>query len=249
MTSRKRLSLAYACALALWTPIASAELRGVQATRSGVLKFESNGYPTDETVARVRGEIDYQRAVQAYIHLVPAVAIMQWRNAHLGPLGGKTGDLVVYRTTDQKLPILTANDTTTYIITFADLSDTGGLLMYEAPPGPTAGGINDLWQRTVTDTGMVNSRQVLVRNGDGSVRLVFSPKKARRSGQRQLDRTNPQKGFLHISVFPPNQDFLRPLLEDGEHHGGELASVAAATGPSLHLAGPVASGAQRQLSD
>ncbi len=97
-------------------------------TRSGVLEFEANGYPTDATVARVREEIDYQRAVQAYIHFVPAVAIMQWRNAHLGPLGGKPGDLIVYRTTEQKLPIITANDTTTYVITFAELSDTGGLL-------------------------------------------------------------------------------------------------------------------------
>jgi hypothetical protein len=155
MSSRNRLPLACACALVLCPAIAGAQLRGVQETRSGVLEFESNGYPTDATVARIREEIDYQRAVQAYIHFVPAVGIMQWRNAHLGPLGGKAGDLVIYRTTEQKLPILTANDTTTYIITFADLADTGGLLMYEVPPGPTGGGINDLWQRTVSDTGMV----------------------------------------------------------------------------------------------
>jgi hypothetical protein len=44
---------------------------------------------------------------------------------------------------------------TTYVITFAELSDTGGLLMYEVPPGPTGGGVIDLWQRPVSDTGMV----------------------------------------------------------------------------------------------
>ncbi|MCK7499297.1 MAG: hypothetical protein MZW92_59220 [Comamonadaceae bacterium] len=85
-----------------------------------MLEFEANGYPTDQTVERIRDEIDYQRAVQAYIHFVPAVAIMQWRNGHVGPLGGKAGDLIVYRTTEQKLPIITANDTTTYVITFAE---------------------------------------------------------------------------------------------------------------------------------
>jgi hypothetical protein len=136
-------------------PAANAQLHGRQETRSGVLEFEANGYPTDATVDRVREEIDYQRAVQAYIHFLPAVAMTQWRNAHLGSLGGKPGDLVVYRTTAQKLPILTANDTTTYVITFAELSDTGGLLMYEVPPGPTGGGVIDLWQRPVSDTGMV----------------------------------------------------------------------------------------------
>ncbi len=155
MTLKNALVIACLCALAAGMPIANAQLQGRQETRSGVLEFEANGYPTDQTVKRVSEEIDYQRAVQAYIHFVPAVAIMQWRNAHFGALGGKAGDLVVYRTTEQKLPIITANDTTTYVITFAELSDTGGVLMYEVPPGPTGGGINDLWQRTVSDTGMV----------------------------------------------------------------------------------------------
>lgn len=62
-------------------------------TRFGTLEFESNGFPTKQTVDRVREEIDYQRAVQAYIHWLPAVHIMQWRNAH-EKLGGKPGDLI-----------------------------------------------------------------------------------------------------------------------------------------------------------
>nr|MCU0780573.1 hypothetical protein [Akkermansiaceae bacterium] len=127
------------CAFAACLPLATAQEATRHETRSGILDFEANGYPTDETVTRVREEIDYQRAVQAYIHFVPAVGMMQWRNGHFGPLGGKAGDLIVYRTTEQKLPILTANDTTTYVITFAELSETGGLLMYEVPPGPTGG--------------------------------------------------------------------------------------------------------------
>ena len=124
-------------------------------TRSGTLQFDASGYPTDATVRRLAEEIDYQRAVQAYIHMLPAVGFMQYRNAHFDVLGGKAGDLIVYRTTEQKLPILTANDTTTYIVGWAELSDTGGLLMYEVPPGPTGGGVLDVWQRPVSDTGMV----------------------------------------------------------------------------------------------
>jgi len=52
-------------------PAAHAQLHGRQETRSGVLEFEANGYPTDATVERLREEIDYQRAVQAYIHFIP----------------------------------------------------------------------------------------------------------------------------------------------------------------------------------
>jgi len=182
MTPRNRLALAIGCvcALAAWMPIANAQLQGRQETRSGVLEFEANGYPTDQTVERIREEIDYQRAVQAYIHFVPAVAIMQWRNAHFGPLGGKPGDLIVFRTTEQKLPIITANDTTTYVITFAELSDTGGLLMYEVPRGPTGGGVNDLWQRTVSDTGMVGPD----RGEGGNFLIVLEGTKVRRTTGR-----------------------------------------------------------------
>lgn len=152
MTLSKATSL---CALAACLSLGCAHDSSVHQTRSGVLEFEANGYPTDETVRHVQEEIDYQRAVQAYIHYLPAVAMTQWRNAHLGPLGGKPRDLIIYRTTEQKLPILTANDTTTYIATWVELTDTDGLLMYEVPPGPTAGGVFDVWQRPVSDTGAV----------------------------------------------------------------------------------------------
>ena len=120
------------------TVIAEAQLNYQYQTRSGVLEFKPNGYPTDETVVRVQEEMDYQRAVQAYLQLLPAVGIMQWYNAHF-ELGGKTGDWIIYDTTELKMPILTSNATTPYILTFANLMDTDGLLMLEVPPGPTGG--------------------------------------------------------------------------------------------------------------
>ncbi|MEE4121313.1 MAG: DUF1214 domain-containing protein [Paracoccaceae bacterium] len=122
-------------------------------TRSGTLAFEPNGYPTDKTLRHLQEEIDYQRAVQAYIHYLPAVAVMQWRNAHFGPLGGGGGDLIVYRTTEQKLPILAADGATTFVVGFAELAETDGVLVYNVPSGPTAGAVLDIWQRPVSETG------------------------------------------------------------------------------------------------
>jgi hypothetical protein len=122
-------------------------------TRSGILALEANGYPTEKTVRHLQEDIDYQRAVQAYIHYLPAVAVMQWRNAHFGPLGGRAGDLIVYRTTEQKLPILAADVTTTFAVGFAELAETDGVLVYEVPSGPAAGAVLDIWQRPVSETG------------------------------------------------------------------------------------------------
>ena len=132
---------------------AGAEPAATYATRSGRLSFEASGYPTEKTVRHLREEIDYQRAVQAYIHYLPAVATMQWRDAHFGPLGGGGGDLIVYRSAEQKLPILAADGTTPLVAGFADLAETGGMLVYEVPSGPTAGVVLDLWQRPVAQTG------------------------------------------------------------------------------------------------
>jgi hypothetical protein len=50
--------------------------RRMVGTRSGTLEFAPNGYPTQTTVADVQAEMDYQRAVQAYLQLLPAVGVM-----------------------------------------------------------------------------------------------------------------------------------------------------------------------------
>jgi hypothetical protein len=84
MKLKNHLVIACICTFGAWMPAANAQFQGRQETRSGILEFEANGYPTDATVERVREEIDYQRAVQAYIHFVPAIGMMQWRNAHFG---------------------------------------------------------------------------------------------------------------------------------------------------------------------
>ena len=47
-------------------------LEGAVQTRIGELHFE-NGYPSDETIDRLYDEMDFQRAVQAYIWGLPMV--------------------------------------------------------------------------------------------------------------------------------------------------------------------------------
>ena len=82
-------SVAILCLITFTTSISQvrAQEGARHETRSGVLEFLPNGYPTEETVKHVRTEVEYQRAVQAYIHWLPAVGIMPWRNGHY-KLGG-----------------------------------------------------------------------------------------------------------------------------------------------------------------
>jgi hypothetical protein len=64
-------------------------------TRIGPLAFES-GYPSQETVAKLHDEIDFQRACQAYLWGIPAVGLYEWRLAHRDVLKGKIGEMLSY---------------------------------------------------------------------------------------------------------------------------------------------------------
>jgi len=71
--------------------------------------------------------------------------------------GGKAGDLIVYRTTEQKMPILTPNDTTTYIITRAESSARPALtIVIQVDPPPAR------------VEGLLESSGGLVASGSGS---------------------------------------------------------------------------------
>ena len=84
-------------------------------TRIGDLSFThdfANGYPTDATVKKLFDEMDFQRAVQAYIWSIPIVSMAQWQYAHTEQLGAKNGQIVFVESYDDKLGGLTYNATT-----------------------------------------------------------------------------------------------------------------------------------------
>ena len=77
-------------------------------------EFE-RGFPTEETKRKVFDEIDYQRAVQAYLWAYPAVSFESIRIATKRDLGADHNDMVIADNfADPKGLWLTANDTTIY---------------------------------------------------------------------------------------------------------------------------------------
>src|SRR3954462_3173452 len=125
--------------------------------------------PRRADVGLVFDELDYQMACQAYLWALPLVSYAQWQRQHYDVLGATSSDLVHYVSYRDRLGIITANATTPYTLNFFDLNDTGPLVI-ELPPGPTAGGVSDFWQRECGVMGEMGPDE-----GRGGRHLVLPP--------------------------------------------------------------------------
>ena len=126
-------------------------------THIGELSFTeggfAGGYPTLDSVDLLVDEMDFQRATQGYLWALPLVSYAEWLRAHEETFNAADGQLVKYTSMLAKQGILTGNATTPYVIGFADLVRTGPLV-FDVPEGPSAGIIDDMWQRGVRDFGV-----------------------------------------------------------------------------------------------
>jgi len=168
---RNTLFLA-AIAASLVVPAAFATAQETIDTRIGRLSFThdfANGYPTDETVALLQEEMDFQRATQAYLWSLPLVSFAEWQKAHEVTFGAKSGEVVVYDNLLAKMGILTANATTPYIISWFNLAETGPLVV-EMPAGAAAGFADDMWQRPLVDMGQTGPDR-----GNGGTYVIVGP--------------------------------------------------------------------------
>src|SRR5271167_2978114 len=144
-------------------------------TRIGTLSFThdfANGYPTTETVAKLFDERDFQRATQLYLWALPMVSVGEVEQVLMEVPGAANGDIFRADTVPAIRRFLTGNATTPYLMTWLNLEKTGPLVI-EIPAGPTAGFVNDLWQRPVTDMGQPGPDK-----GQGGKFLVLGPSQA-----------------------------------------------------------------------
>jgi hypothetical protein len=117
-------------------------------TRLGTLTF-FDGFPDQATVNRLYDNLDFQRAVQAYLLAIPAVSQAANRREilKLGP-ANRTVPIFENRM-DSKSIFLTPNTETPYSWMWLDLRD--GPLVLEAPP-KVLGALNDMWYRWVSSS-------------------------------------------------------------------------------------------------
>jgi hypothetical protein len=125
--------------------------------------------PRRDALAVVFDELDYQLACQAYLWSLPLVSYAQWQMQHRSVFGATDYDLVHYVSYRDRLGLITANATTPYTLNFIDLGRTGPLVI-ELPPGPTAGGLSDFWQREFAILGEMGPDR-----GRGGRHLIVPP--------------------------------------------------------------------------
>jgi len=135
-------------------------------TRLGTLNF-FDGFPDNATVDKLYDNLDFQRAVQAYLLGLNAVSMFSFREGLtlLGPanITIPTSEGLM----DSRTVALTANCNTPYTTIWIDLRN--GPVVTEIPPR-VLGFFNDLWSRYIADVGMLGPDR-----GQGGKYLILPP--------------------------------------------------------------------------
>lgn len=170
--------------------------------------------PSKESISALFNEMDYQQATQSYLWGLPIVAFAEWQRIHYELFGATSNDLVLYNSYDDRLGILTANATTPYTMSFIDLKKNGPTVI-EMPPGHTAGGLSDFWQRELAAIGELGAdkgkggKYILIPPGTAVIKApgyytIESPMMNIFFGFRALD-PDPEKAMalIHqVKIYP-----------------------------------------------
>jgi hypothetical protein len=135
-------------------------------TRIGTLRF-FDGFPDDATVEKVYDNLDFSRAVQAFLSGMPGASLVGMRTGFkkLGVINGTI--LLLEKLLDSKSLFLTGNTDSVYFSAWLNLKD--GPLVLEAPPKILAM-VDDCWFQYVIDVGNAGPDK-----GQGGKYLVLPP--------------------------------------------------------------------------
>lgn len=135
-------------------------------TRLGTLTF-FGGFPDPASVDKLYDNLDFQRAVQAYLLALPVVNQVGNRDGIL-QLGPANTTVPIWETmVDSRTVELTANDNTPYTWFWLDLR--AGPLVLEAPP-KVLGLVDDIWYHWNGDIGFTGQDR-----GEGGKYLLVPP--------------------------------------------------------------------------
>jgi hypothetical protein len=135
-------------------------------TRIGTLTF-SDGVPDNASTEKIYDNLDFQRAVQAY--LLGLAPVNQLANRHaILQMGPANATVPIWETmVDSRTVELTANNNTPYTWFWMDLSK--GPLVLEVPP-KVLGLIDDMWYKWTIDLGITGPDK-----GKGGKYLLLPP--------------------------------------------------------------------------
>ena len=135
-------------------------------TKDGTLHF-NDGYPTKDSAAKIRDELDYINGVNAFMNSVQGVSLIALRKG-FADVGINDGEFMyTSKMLGSQSIFLTANADTIYFWGNVDLSN--GPLIFETP-AMVLGLFNDFWFRWIGDFGLAGPDK-----GQGGKFLLVGP--------------------------------------------------------------------------
>lgn len=124
-------------------------------TASPLVKQLNNGNWLDPKEAEnLRDELYYQRAIHAYMTMLPALNVIGMRDGSEQAFGAGYNVLPIWKERmDARTMVPTPNADVIYSMSYLDLKETGPLVV-KAPPN-VIGMFTDFFQRTLTDVGAI----------------------------------------------------------------------------------------------
>ncbi|WP_434643021.1 DUF1254 domain-containing protein [Achromobacter piechaudii] len=149
-----KIPLRVSLLLALLAPLSPAFAQS-QAPMSPLIQQLNNGNWLDPKEAEsLRDELYYQRAIHAYMTMLPALNVIGMRDGSEREFGAGYNVLPIWKQRmDSRAMVPTPNADVIYSMSYLDLKKTGPLVV-NAPPN-VIGMFTDFFQRTITDVGAV----------------------------------------------------------------------------------------------
>ena len=138
----------------------------IKTENAELVQFEDNGYLVPSTIEPIKEEQMRIKAISAYEYALPIVGLEQWHKGFLQQ--AEYGDWLIYENRLTKVPIITANTTTPYVMSMVDLSKSSYYIVI--PAGPIGGLIESIYQSPQSDLGVVGPDK-----GKGGKYLLLGP--------------------------------------------------------------------------
>ena len=134
-----------------------------------VRQMYDGNWPGAEEASKLRNELYYQRAVHAYITMLPALNTIGMRDGSESVFGKGYNVLPIWKQRmDARTWVPTPNADVVYSMSYLDLKETGPLVV--AAPQGVIGMFTDFFQRTITDVGAIGPDR-----GQGGLYLLLPP--------------------------------------------------------------------------
>lgn len=139
------------CALAI---LAAFEAQAQEAAPPLVKQINNGNWLSEEEAQELRDELFYQRAIHAYMTMLPALNVIGMRDGSEAAFGKGYNVLPIWKDRmDARAWVPTPNADVIYSMSYLDLKETGPLVV--AVPPKIIGMFTDFFQRTISDVGAI----------------------------------------------------------------------------------------------